>query len=70
MMVWDQRHLLMLIRSDYLFSRVMWWLLNEAHEVVREVLGVTYVMMEVNIATRERVVLQKRNMMGVLLLLS
>ena len=35
----------------------MWWLLNEAHKVEWEVLGVTHVMVEVDFTMSEGVVL-------------
>jgi hypothetical protein len=50
----------------YLFSRVMRRLLNKAHKMVWEVLGVTYVMMEIDFARGEGVILQESDMVNVL----
>jgi hypothetical protein len=44
----------------------MWLLLNKAHKVVWEVLGVTHVMVEVNFTMSEGVILQESDMMGML----
>ena len=48
----------------------MWWLLNKAHEVVWEVFRVTYVVVEVNFATREGIIQGEGNMMSMVLVSS
>jgi len=50
----------------YLFSRVVWWLLNKAHKVVQKVSGVTHIMVEVNFTMGKWVILVKGNMMSML----
>jgi hypothetical protein len=42
----------------------MWWQLNKAHKVVREVFGVTHMMVKFDFTTGKRVILVKSNMMS------